>query len=96
MNRTEYKLYLQSIEWKQKKELLFSIKGKVCERCKSIKEIQVHHKTYANVFNEKLNDLEVICKKCHYKEHFNKNGKKNPILSVKKILSQKVNKNKSK
>ncbi|MBK6836699.1 MAG: hypothetical protein IPG89_21550 [Bacteroidetes bacterium] len=46
------------------------------------------------IFKKKLNDLEVICKKCHYKEHFTKKGKKKPILSVKQILAQKVNRKK--
>ena len=69
MMNQKYKDYLQSDEWQKKRLKLFAERGKVCERCQSITNIQVHHKTYENIFNEKLCDLEVLCKICHENHH---------------------------
>jgi hypothetical protein len=69
MMNQKYKDYLQSDEWQKKRQQLFAERGKVCERCQSITNIQVHHKTYENIFNEKLSDLEVLCKICHENHH---------------------------
>jgi hypothetical protein len=66
---SNYKKYLLSDKWQLKREKLFDVRGKICERCKSKKDIQVHHKTYKNIFNESLNDLEVLCKRCHMAHH---------------------------
>lgn len=35
------------------------------------KDLQVHHKTYRTVGNEDQDDLIVLCKDCHIKEHNN-------------------------
>lgn len=48
---------------------LFKTRGKKCERCGSTKRIEVHHKTYVRLCNEKSTDLEVLCNLCHAKEH---------------------------
>ena len=77
----EYAEYLKSDKWKLKRQQLFEERGKTCERCKSEKDIQVHHKTYKNIFNEKLCDLEVLCKICHQNHHkkkIEKNIKEKP------------------
>lgn len=68
-HRKKYYEYLESQEWKDKRDELFRIRGRRCERCNSSKNIQVHHLTYERVFNELLNDLEVLCKTCHEIEH---------------------------
>lgn len=65
----KYRTYLRSPEWKAKREELFKLRGKLCETCTSTRNIQVHHLTYKRVFNEKLNDLQVLCKSCHKKIH---------------------------
>ena len=70
--REKYLEYLKSDKWKSIRESLFKERGKKCERynpktCSN--KIEVHHKTYKNIFNEKLKDLEVLCINCHRKEH---------------------------
>lgn len=68
MNK-QYQAYLESDEWKNKRIQLFILRGNKCEKCGSSKHIQVHHKTYKRIFNEKLSDLMVVCGDCHQKIH---------------------------
>lgn len=87
-NKRSYKQiyhdYLRSDKWKQKREDLFKIRGRRCERYvegKCSNKIEVHHKTYENIFDEKLEDLEVLCNVCHRKEH--KIDTENAIKAIK-------------
>jgi 5-methylcytosine-specific restriction endonuclease McrA len=68
-HRIKYYQYLASEEWAQIKLDLYQLRGKKCEVCDSKQNIQVHHLTYKNVFNEEPEDLILLCKKCHEKEH---------------------------
>lgn len=65
----KYKEYLKSKAWANIKSELYNSRGKKCERCASKLFLQVHHKTYKNIFNEKPEDLEILCDACHKKEH---------------------------
>lgn len=84
MANKQYKQYLQSKEWVDIRISLIESR-KCCERCGNRKGLQVHHKTYKNIFNEEPSDLELLCSACHYKEHFK---------PVKKIKAKKKSKNK--
>lgn len=42
------------------------IKGEVCEYCKSKEYLLLHHTNYENVT---INNLVLLCKGCHQKEH---------------------------
>lgn len=81
--RREYDNYLRTPEWREKREELFLLRGKKCEKCGSTKQIEVHHLHYKNIFNEKMEDLQVLCKPCHIEEHrilkIKKNQNKNTI-----------------
>ena len=59
--KLEYYKYLESHEWRQKREEVFIHHGKFCIACKTTTDLQVHHMTYQRVFNEKLRDLRVVC-----------------------------------
>lgn len=39
-----------------------------CELCGSIENIEIHHKDL-NRFNNKINNIMVLCKSCHSKQH---------------------------
>lgn len=39
-------------------------KKKYCQKCFSIKNIQIHHKNYSDPY-----DIISVCKKCHWKLH---------------------------
>jgi hypothetical protein len=82
--KEEYALYLKSPKWNTKRKEIFKDRNGHCERCKiDVSKIiyQVHHKTYKNIFNEPNEDLELLCKPCHEKEHgiTKKSKKQKPI-----------------
>ncbi len=43
--------------------------GGHCILCRSTRKINVHHNTYANLWNENLDDCAVLCSVCHGKFH---------------------------
>ena len=65
----KYKKYLKSEKWNKIKTRIHKLRGGKCERCNSKHQLQVHHKHYKNVFKEKMQDLELLCRKCHRSEH---------------------------
>jgi hypothetical protein len=60
-----YEAYLNSPEWKARRKAVLERCGGVCERCRKYLVDEVHHLTYAHVFNEPLEDLQGLCKPCH-------------------------------
>jgi len=67
----KYRTYIKSKEWKKLRLDIYKIRKGVCERCGHNLnfEFHLHHKIYDNLFNEKLEDLEILCLYCHLKEH---------------------------
>lgn len=66
---TLYEEYLQSDTWKWKRQAALRHFDNQCCLCGSPRELNVHHKTYANVFAEKQEDLTVLCRDCHARFH---------------------------
>ena len=67
---TPYQFFLGSKEWGAIRDNLFSLRGRQCERCQSIHNIQVHHLNYSKPWGqEEPEDLEILCETCHSKEH---------------------------
>ena len=64
---TAYDEYLRSDVWQYKRECALSRAGRKCERCgaKYGVALEVHHLTYERFGNERMDDLEVLCKRCH-------------------------------
>ena len=50
------------------RKILLDEKGKKCEICGSEEKIHVHHKD-ADILNNSLSNLLIVCQKCHFKEH---------------------------
>lgn len=71
LRKKEYNDYLMSSKWLSIRKDMIEKAGFKCNRCQVYMEkgLQVHHKTYDNFMNEKPEDLEVLCKPCHQKEH---------------------------
>lgn len=79
----DYNSYIQSAEWKEKRELALQRDKHICQRCKTNKANHVHHITYANIGNEYLYEIVSLCWYCHklihntekinYSEHISKN-----------------------
>lgn len=66
--REAYELFLESAFWRRLSWT--KRKGQCCERCGSRKRLQAHHRFYReHWFDTELDDLEVLCRKCHEKEH---------------------------
>lgn len=65
----KYLKYINSAEWRRKREDAFVFHGKMCGHCGSTKQLEVHHTTYKNLFNEPMGDLMVLCHLCHKKVH---------------------------
>jgi len=63
-----YNQYLRDPHWKLTREAVLR-RDKACTRCGTTENLQVHHKTYAHVGNEPLEDLITLCKGCHNLEH---------------------------
>ena len=64
MNK-EYIQYLQSQEWRIKKELVLTRENNTCQKCGSTSNLQIHHWTYYRLYREDLNDLYCLCSRCH-------------------------------
>jgi len=55
------------------KRFLLEARGKKCERCWDCdKSLDMHHMTYARVFNEVPFDLALLCRVCHQQEDINR------------------------
>jgi len=66
--RELYLDYLNSNAWQKKRDEALSFYGSECQRCSSI-ATQIHHRTYDNLGNEPMRDLEPLCAPCHALEH---------------------------
>jgi len=68
--KEKYHEYLLSSEWKKIRTAKVKEAGGRCQMCNG-KEggIKVHHRTYDNIFNEKLSDLIALCEPRHLKFH---------------------------
>lgn len=66
-----YQEYLKSSRWRELRKKALEYYGHECMECKRTDGVmQVHHITYENMGNESLEDVIILCKSCHYKEHF--------------------------
>ncbi len=68
----DYEAYLQTPWWRRRRNRALQLAGWTCTRdgCGNKTELQVHHRTYANVGAEQDDDLEVLCRACHEGHHF--------------------------
>ena len=70
VNRTAYReQYLNSMLWKIKRHQAIERAGARCEICDCSYYLDVHHRTYENLGDEKPDDLMVLCRDCHTELH---------------------------
>lgn len=89
--KQKYKSYIQSKEWYEMKIDLLQIRGCICERCKEHRKpnkLDLHHLTYKRLYNETANDLMLLFRNCHKKEH--------GITKIKKTITPKTKYKKNK
>jgi predicted transcriptional regulator len=68
-DKFEYLYYLQSDEWQDKSNECKRLANYKCIMCGSKDMLEVHHKTYDNLYNETQDDLECLCHCCHKRKH---------------------------
>jgi 5-methylcytosine-specific restriction endonuclease McrA len=61
----EYIRYMNSKEWKIRREHAKEWAGYKCSLCAGKGYLQVHHNTYENLGHEEDEDLCVLCLSCH-------------------------------
>lgn len=76
-----YEQYLNSPAWMKRRTAVMRRAQNYCERCSAKNPfvagrrfgrepaVDVHHKTYVNIFNEPLTDLIAVCRRCHAELH---------------------------
>ena len=65
-----YDEYLQTPEWSEKREKALRRAEHRCQICNSSGFLHVHHRTYENRGDERLEDLAVLCEDCHKLYHY--------------------------
>jgi 5-methylcytosine-specific restriction endonuclease McrA len=69
------KLYLRSRHWRGKTQQAKQHHGYYCAKCGATEYLHTHHLTYKRIWRENMNDLQVLCRTCHNKEHERKTTK---------------------
>lgn len=68
-HREAYSRYLRSPQWRERRDAAVKrAKGK-CELCSSKQRLNVHHRFYGRIGQERPEDLTVLCEPCHEKFH---------------------------
>ncbi len=65
----KYKIYLQSVEWRDKAKAIMKRDNNKCMLCNSENKLHVHHKTYDRLYDEEPEDLITLCGLCHRRRH---------------------------
>lgn len=87
-----YKRYLKSPRWEAKRKMYFAKYGRVCQACKKRGgPLNLHHKSYDNLFNEPLADLVALCLDCHREVEalHRKSGRRNLRATTMKFIRDK-------
>lgn len=81
MTRTEYRKYIASDDWRNRRKQFIEESPMKCERCEIPRwlaqlaydqDFHVHHKHYRTLGAESPDDLEILCRRCHDVETFGK------------------------
>ena len=85
-----YPDYLKTDHWKAIRLKIYQAQlNPKCAICDSTKELNIHHKTYDNLWRETSFDLVILCRGCH--EYWHKHSKglcltKKTLFRIKKLL----------
>lgn len=83
ITKEKYQKYLKDERWLKKREEVFNKKGYVCCKCGSRFGLQVHHLRYKDgkkPWEYPLDNLIVLCDKCHHEVHEDVNNELNPFF----------------
>ena len=65
----EYRRYLKSPEWAERKRRYYAIHHRRCAACGTWKKIHLHHARYDRLTREPDSDLWPLCLRCHRNVH---------------------------
>ena len=68
IRRFKYQKYLKSEDWLKRRNELIKAKGE-CRMCGTKKRLLCHHLNYNCLGTETLDDVWVVCLRCHNKIH---------------------------
>ena len=77
-------VYLQSEHWKNLRKEKLELNPR-CEICKTTLSLDVHHKSYGNLYDVLVKDLQTLCRKCHDLEHVKKSKEKDNKPKIKNL-----------
>ena len=86
--KERYDAYIASDAWRENRKPALEYAEHRCQVCNTDKHLDVHHRTYERLGNEKPNDLTVLCRSCH--ELFETSGRKLAKPKTKRINGQVV------
>jgi 5-methylcytosine-specific restriction endonuclease McrA len=69
LDKEKYREYLESTAWKNKRILVLNRDGHKCKGCGVATATDVHHLTYAHIYDEFLFELISLCRRCHDRVH---------------------------
>lgn len=87
MTKTEYKEYLKTPGWQARRKEAFKYHGSMCASCFMPRwlaeiaydqDLHVNHLTYARRGHEDMDDLELLCRRCHEIETFGRSEIRKP------------------
>lgn len=64
-----YQKYLKEEYWINLRSKILKRDNYECKKCKSKKNLQIHHKKYRGFYKELPKDLITLCNMCHRYEH---------------------------
>ena len=67
--RMNYREYLLSKEWDFNSGRFIDRANGECQECGANNNLHVHHKHYKTLGQERYEDVEVLCEKCHKSRH---------------------------
>lgn len=79
MTKKDYAKYIASADWRGRRDDFIEAYEHKCSECELPRwlhrfiydqDIHVHHLSYANLGNESVDDVSVLCKRCHEEETF--------------------------
>ncbi len=72
--RDYYDAYLVSLRWALLRVKALTKVNYKCVACESTDTLQLHHRHYQTLGEESLDDVVILCKKCHDLLHFTQNA----------------------
>ena len=68
----DYRTYLESAQWKRKRQQALAYHGRTCQACGATRGLQIHHLHYRTPDQERMPDLVVLCSRCHRKGQYSR------------------------